>query len=189
MDIKIVLDAGGSDLPAWIQAIGSIAAILASGAFAVWVPLHLRRLEARDVVMRDQRHCVLATAHMLSVAKRLSQRAEAVKRLRGPSERLLRGEVAESRRLLESVGTERLSPEAISAFTDIRLSASVLEVATDNLSVDHLDAEIAATVLPLITDALADLRDAGDKLGKMRPRKAYGRWHLAMPKEQLKGSH
>lgn len=50
--ITIDLSDGGIDWPAWVQAVGSVVAIIASSGLALWVPTHIHHKSEKNVVQR-----------------------------------------------------------------------------------------------------------------------------------------
>ena len=58
--MEITIGEGGVDWPAWVQAVGSIMAILVSTLLAIWVPVWVRRVEDRSKADVAQRQLIQA---------------------------------------------------------------------------------------------------------------------------------
>jgi len=121
-----VLPEGGEiDWPAWVQAIGSIIAILFSTALAICVPLHIRRLDQRDEAGRALRTVESVGLLEVSLVKTLTNR-EAVGAGGTPLAKLVSTQAAQISARLGAVAVDNLGPEGTAALAVFESVASIL---------------------------------------------------------------
>jgi hypothetical protein len=110
---------------AWIQAIGSIVAIIVSAAFALWVPLHVRALSERDAVTRA---ITAARASALQNAQLWRTFPDMLhnNRFGEGSPYLILAAVQNARRNLEAVNAAFFVHSALPALTGVDISLDLL---------------------------------------------------------------
>jgi hypothetical protein len=113
---------------AWVQAVGSIAAILASSAFAIWVPLRMRDLEGRDLARRSLNNLIFVAGALESIWRSMKTTVEKSQYSSG-ARALLESQMAGVRALLSEVHRHTLGPDALLALGMFEMQFPAIESA------------------------------------------------------------
>lgn len=162
----------GPTVAAWVQALGSIAAIL----IAVWVPIYMRSIEERSQVERNLLRCVYAAGHLNSGWQALQQIL-----VSGDFHEGTPGNIAvnviKARKLLDGVDASILSPGSFALLHRCELSAENLSNVTDKLSKEKQPHRFV-TLIPFEYQKTS-LSEAENSLLKLKPVRIHGHWMLS----------
>lgn len=176
MTLEITIGDGGIDWPAWVQAVGSIVAILVSVAIAVWVPIHARSAEGKDAA--DRALLSLVAASRLEIAAwRGLDIILSRKKFRPYTAAFVRAQITQVRSLLAAAPIHCLGSAANAAVNHLSLQAAHLELLVSGLpeGASGDDARVA------IRAAIQELSEELTELESMRLVKVHGHWIADTP--------
>lgn len=164
----------GVDWPAWVQAVGSILVILVSAGFAIWVPLHLRRLEARDTASRALTNCIAAGRQIDGAWASLHQ-ILAEGQFHGGTRLILGVNIEGVRALLAQAPRSFLGDEALLAVNVFQMQCSGLESAVSALERDATPERIAQIPFDGVSAQISEKIEELLSMGAIQTR---GYWHV-----------
>jgi hypothetical protein len=172
---------------AWVQAIGSILAILASGAFAVLAPIWSRDVEAREIALKAGKNIVVAGNLAITSWKSLELILKNSQFNIG-TRSLLSGDVLGIRSVLAEAPRACLGPNALIVASAFQQSLSVFERIIANIA-DEMEQhglvagwQGRAHAIPF-NEIVADLEVKCTIASKLIPTRIAGMWHIDVPSE------
>lgn len=177
MSLFDVTSMSSQELASWVQAIGSIVAILVSAAIAVAVPAVMRFYEERDLTNRALMGAQAVTHLAISACDSLVAAIERNYVVDGTDELYL-GEIAEIAAVAAQVDRTRLGPNALMDLQIALGKANALRLIVKSLNVskpnDHW-AKAASAHSAALDEILTSL-------GDMRAIRLQGLWLADRPK-------
>jgi hypothetical protein len=162
---------------AWAQAVGSVLAILASGAFAIWVPHHIRTVEDRARCLRAKR-AARASLEILTGTFVAVQRAIEDGTVTDGTIKLAEVHARQVRMLIDQIPRHVLGRTAIVHIAEIDSKSIILDMMlrAGNRVVNHGEKwDLHFDV------ALADLEACDAIFSRMIPRRFDGDWVVELP--------
>lgn len=159
---------------AWVQAAGSIVAIIASTGIALYAPLHLREVEAKAATLQAYKNSISAGAMVLGAWKAIRLIYEE-KRIDDGTPVTMGAQIASLQAILAEVPRRLLGPDALLAIGVFESHAAMLIAAIPHLQISQND----PTAAPLPFDELeANLSDRLASFDTMGAVKIGGVWHV-----------
>lgn len=156
---------------AWMQAIGSVLAILVSAAFAIVVPHYVRDLEEKAAAQRALLSCIYLVDLISSSFESLHRLLES-NSFHERSRDIFDGERALTERALEQIELSRLGPNALNVLRRADGFKIVLAAMVDIAANSGFEEDPLAN----IAGVQADLHELADELSPMFPMKLRGHW-------------
>ncbi|ALL14249.1 hypothetical protein [Caulobacter henricii] len=167
-----------SGLAAWVQAVFSVVAILASCAFSLWVPLHVRDLGERDAVQRAINALTMMTGSTHSAwssTRKMISRGQ----WDSGSEALIRDAVERATAMTDLVPASMQLCGAVTIIARCRGNLVVLTEFVSSLArqsnVRPIDNRMA------FDEVIGGLETALEMCGQMKPLKVGGAWMIFAP--------
>jgi hypothetical protein len=166
-------------LAAWMQAVFSVVAIVASSFFALWVPLHVRALGERDAVQRAINTLLMfvSTTHSAwDSVRHILQNNEWGAR----SGALVRDSIGRATAMADLVPASMQLGEALTAVARCRSRLVVLSEFLSALEVG--DVPQVAEQMPF-HDVLGEIEEVLAACSEMKPLKVAGSWMIFAPSD------
>lgn len=170
------------DQAAWVQAYGSIGAIIASGILAIWVPIHMRAVAEHDAVQRAINSAIIACGGASGAWESTRETVDS-DRVHAQAGDILGVQIGFANSALHAVPLGMLMGASYAAIVEIGLKLKTIELLMNNLS-KHSDPSGYGKLIPFEV-AISELKEVSDSLVKMKPRKVAGHWMIWSPDDEV----
>jgi hypothetical protein len=162
------------DRAAWVQAYGSVLAIVASATLAIWVPIHMRALAERDLVQRALNAMIVACGATKGTWLSLAHSAQNGE-IHDHTGRVFGAHIELARGALNAVSLGVLLGASYEAYGAIAIKLRMVEYLLEYLvGKDGSKSDVQAQ----FRSSIADLEKVSAQLAAMAPRKIAGHWMI-----------
>ena len=165
----------------WVQAWGSIAAILASSAVAVLVPIHMKRLDERTIVQRAINTLIVGVG-LTDAAIQATLQTLGAMTFEEHTKVIVRRQIMSARAALDAVPRSMFLVGAFEYVAGCDLHLVTLEHIIESVGGVSLKARSRAK--EALEAILPDVERISDAAAKLSPKRFDGIWMIYCPEDQ-----